>query len=282
MIFKTNKTKSSLLCLGGFFLLSFSLRAQFVNWNKPFQFGESITYEIRYNWGFVWLDAGTVNFSVNRGEHMGEPVFQFDGNGKTYKKYDWIYKVRDTYQAKADTSRLIPKRFKRNVHEGRSIYSDQALFDQKKGAAYNFFKKANKDIQRDTVPLVDSLYDVLSMIYFSRCIDWDEYKLGDKIPIRLYLDAEVYFTHITYMGKASKEVEGLGEVRCILFKPQLIEGTIFPGGDNMTVWVTDDRNKIPVYIETPILVGNIKVSLLEAKGLKYPKDFERIVKKEEN
>jgi hypothetical protein len=273
MIHTKPKRLSSFLRVGGFFLLlvlSSSLYGQKVNWNKPFQIGESITYEIKYNWGLIWLNAGTVNFSVNAGEHLGESVFQFDSFGSTYKKYDWVYKVRDTYQALADTSRLKPRRFKRDVIEGRTIYSEQVLFDLEKRKAFNFKTKAKKSLALDTVGLVDDVYDVLSMIYYARCIQWDTYKVGDKVPIRIFLDAEVHTTHITYLGNETIEVEGMGPVDCIVFKPQLIEGTIFPGGGDMTVWVTNDRNKIPVFIQTPIIVGNIKVNLIEAKGLKFP------------
>ena len=273
MILPIHKRLPSLLRLGGFFLLlgiAQSSSAQLVNWNKPFQIGESISYDIKYNWGFIWLEAGTVNFSVNLGEHLEEPVFQFDSYGTTYKKYDWIYKVRDTYQALADTSRLSPRRFKRDVQEGRTIYSEQVHFNHELNKAFNFYKKPKKELRQDTVGLVDDVYDVLSMIYFARCIEWNEYSVGEKVPIQIFLDAEIFKTHITYLGKEKIEVEALGEVDCIVFKPHLIEGTIFPGDGEMTVWVTDDQNKIPVFIETPILVGNIKVMLKEAKGLKYP------------
>jgi hypothetical protein len=40
----------------------------------------------------------------------------------------------------------------------------------------------------------------------------------------------------------------------------------------MTVWVSDDKNKIPIYIETPISVGTIKVHLMSYKGLRNPEE----------
>ncbi len=85
---------------------------------------------------------------------LEESVFQFDSFGSTYKKYDWVYKVRDTYQALADTSRLKPRRFKRDVIEGRTIYSEQVLFDLEKRKAFNFKTKAKKSLALDTIGLV--------------------------------------------------------------------------------------------------------------------------------
>jgi hypothetical protein len=74
------------------------------------------------------------------------------------------------------------------------------------------------------------------------------------------------------MGKEIIKSELLGQVRCIKFRPKLIEGTLFKGGEEMVVWVTDDENKMPVYVETPILIGTIKVNLLKYTGLRNKLD----------
>ena len=50
----------------------------------------------------------------------------------------------------------------------------------------------------------------------------------------------------------------------------MVQGTIFRGNEDVLVWVTDDANKIPVYIEAKIILGSVKAYLLEAKGLKNP------------
>ena len=40
--------------------------------------------------------------------------------------------------------------------------------------------------------------------------------------------------------------------------------------EDVVVWVTDDDNRIPVYIEAKILVGTVKAYLKETKGLRNP------------
>ena len=55
-----------------------------------------------------------------------------------------------------------------------------------------------------------------------------------------------------------------GEKReCWVFKPLLIEGTVFKEGENMTVYVSKDEKKIPIYIETDLVVGKAKVFLID-------------------
>ena len=83
----------------------------------------------------------------------------------------------------------------------------------------------------------------------------------------MYLDDVVYPIYLTYLGKEKIKTK-YGTYNTLKFRPKLIEGTIFTGGEKMTVYVTDDQNKIPVYIETPIIVGTIKVYLYAAKGLR--------------
>jgi hypothetical protein len=52
--------------------------------------------------------------------------------------------------------------------------------------------------------------------------------------------------------------------------PDLVAGTIFDKNSDMTVWVTDDKNRVPVLVEAKILVGYVKALLLTTEGLRYP------------
>ena len=61
-----------------------------------------------------------------------------------------------------------------------------------------------------------------------------------------------------------------GKFNAIKFKPLLIKGTIFTGGEKMTAWVSDDPNHILLRAESPIAVGNIKVDMMGYSGLRYP------------
>jgi hypothetical protein len=85
----------------------------------------------------------------------------------------------------------------------------------------------------------------------------------------MFLDDEVFNMYIRYLGKEDIKTR-YGKFRAIKFKPLLIKGTIFEGGEKMTVWVSDDANKIPVRIESPITVGSVKVDMMGYKNLRYP------------
>jgi hypothetical protein len=236
--------------------------------NKAFKAGEELNYHIEYNWGPFWVEAGKVSFTVNEKEWLGKTYFNYKGVGSTYPKYDWFFKVRDRYESYTDTSTLKPVRFLRDVSEGSNYYYEENLFFPSKNKVYTYLKKGKKEAIRDTVAMKDCTFDVLSLIYYSRNIDFSNYKVNDTIPLKIFLDNEVHEIYIRYLGKEIYKSPYLGTFNCIKFSAMLIEGTIFKSGEHMKVYVTDDLNKIPLYIESKILVGNIKVYLKEYKNLR--------------
>lgn len=237
--------------------------------NNCFKAGEDLHFQIYYNWGAIWMAAGEANFSVQLNELNNKDVFHFTGLGATYPKYDWFYKVRDKYESYADTTNLKPLRFKREANEGGSFTYDDYIFNHKQGKVYTVERRNKKPVKVDSVKITKCTNDVMTAIYYARCLDFSKYKPGDTIPITFILDGELFPSYIRYMGKEIIKSELLGNVRCIKFRPKLIEGTIFKGGEGMTVWVTDDENKIPVYVETPIIVGTVKVKLFKYNNLRH-------------
>jgi hypothetical protein len=230
-----------------------------------FKSGETLVYEIYYHWGLIWANAGMAKFSVQPDQYRNKKVFRFVGEGTTYSSYDWVFKVRDKFESWVDTASLKPHRYVRNTSEGNTkTYNDSYFnFNRKEAVCYKVEKERT---QKDTIKIGACTFDVLTMIYYARCIDYNNYAPDTKIPISLYLDGEVYDNlYIRYMGK-EKITTDLGEMNCIKFKPLLIAGTIFSGGEEMTVWVTDDEKKIPVYIKTPIVVGEIQAKIKEIKN----------------
>lgn len=250
--------------------ITVSAQQQCVVEKKSFKAGEEFGYKIFYNWGAIWMEAGESSFSVFLNKINEKSVYHFVGLGSTYPKYDWFYKVRDRYESYADTSTLKPLRFIREAKEGGTYTFDDYVFDRHKKKVYTSSKRNKKATKLDSIKINECTNDVLTAIFYARCLDFSNYKPKDTIPINFVLDGEVFPSYIRYLGKETIKSDLLGNVRCIKFSPKLIEGTIFKGGEGMTVWVTDDENKMPVYVETPIIVGTVKVRLYKYTGLKYP------------
>jgi hypothetical protein len=226
--------------------------------NKTTQSGEVLTYKIYYTLAGIYANTAEVTFSNTLEKLNNKPVYHFVGNGKTYPSYDWFFKVRDVYESFVDTATMLPYKFIRNISEGKNKMYHQAIFNQTNNTAISTQK---------LIKTPASVQDVLSSIYYARNIDFANAKINDKIYFNMYLDDVVYPIYLTYLGKSTIKTK-FGTYNTLKFRPKLIEGTIFKGGEKMTVYVTDDENKIPVYIETPIIVGTIKVYFFAAKGLR--------------
>jgi Protein of unknown function (DUF3108) len=228
--------------------------------NQAFQAGESITFKVYYTLAGVYIAAGEATFTVVLEELSGKPVYHVTGTGKNYSFLDNFFKVRDKYESFIDTATLQPLKFIRNVSEG----------SYRKYENVSFNKTAHTAITNSGVfKTPDCIQDVLSTMYYARNIDFDKMKPGDKIPFSMFLDNQVYDLYIRYVGKEIIKTK-YGKFRAIKIKPLLIKGTIFEGGEKMTVWISDDSNHIPVRVESPISVGSVKVDMMDFKNRRTP------------
>lgn len=227
--------------------------------NTSFISGEALNYHVYYTLAGIYVYGGEANFNISLERYGNKPVYHIDATGKTNSFFDGFFKVRDHYESYIDTATLKPYRFVRNILEG----------DFKKFETVTFNDAANTATsQGGTFKVPECIQDVLSAIYYSRNIDFNKYKPGAKIPFNMFIDDKVYPLYIRYMGKEKIKTK-YGKFNAIRFKPMLIEGSVFSGGEKMNVWVSDDATRIPVRIETPISVGSVKVDMMGYRNTRY-------------
>lgn len=228
--------------------------------NRSFRVNEKVNYKVFYSIAGIYLDAGDATFSSTLKKLNNRPVFHVVADGKTNPRYDWIFKVRDRYESFIDTASMQPLKFIRNVSEG----------SYKKYENVTFNRDANTAVTNEGVYKVPNcVQDVISSIYYARNIDFNKYKPGDRINFSMFLDNELYSMYIRYLGKETVKTK-YGKFRAIKFKPLLLKGSIFEGGEKMTVWVSDDANHLPLRIESPISVGSVKIDMMQYDNLRYP------------
>lgn len=264
------KSVNKYIILLVFVLFGLNAKSQCQLNNISFSFGEKITYQVYYNWAFIWLSAGEVYFQVKDKKIDNRAVYHFDSYGRSHKEYDWFFKVRDHFQSYVDSATFKPLYFHRNSMEGGYFVNNKYRFDHKNKLIYSAIESTKIKYYEDTLKMPDCIFDVLSIIYYSRNIDYSKYEVNEKIPIRLVIDNEIFELYIRYLGKEVIKTRNGEKFNCIKFRPLLVEGTIFSEGEHMNVWVTDDKNKIPVLVEAKILVGSIKAYLDTYEGTRYP------------
>jgi len=228
--------------------------------NTAFQAGEQVTMIVYYSTLGMYVGAGEAKFSTSLERFNGKPVYHCVGTGTTYPFFDNFFKLRDRYETYIDTASMLPVKFVRNVDEdGYKIYNN-VTFNHDAGTAVS---------THGVFKVTSCIQDVISSVYYARNIDFTKYKPGDKVPFDMFLDDEIYHLYLRYEGRENIKTK-YGKFHAIKFKPLLIKGSIFQGGEKMNVWVSDDKNRILLRAESPIAVGSIKVDMMGYKNLRYP------------
>jgi len=228
--------------------------------NNAFKADEEVRMKVFYSTLGMYVGAGEAVFTSSLERYNGKPVYHLVGTGSTYSFFDGFFKVRDRYESYIDTADLLPYRFVRNINEGGYKKYNNVTFnhDAKTAVSTNGVFKITECIQ-----------DVVSMVYYCRNINFDKYKVNDKILFDMFLDDEVFNMYIRYMGKETIKTR-YGTFNAIKIRPLLLKGTIFEDGEKMTAWLSDDPNHVLLRAESPIAVGSIKVDMMSYKNLRYP------------
>ena len=248
--------KTYVLALFAFFLIfeSFSQEK-----TAAFKDGEWLRYKMSYS-GF--LRAGTAILEVEETVLNGNKVFYTKGSGWTSGLIKWFFKVEDVYESYFDKDTIKPYVFKRKIDEGGYKKHRITNFDYIANKAYvqDFLK------QKDTTIPFSNVQDILSSFYYLRNQDVKGLKRGDEIAIDMFMDSQVYPFKLRFLGKEVLNTR-FGKIKTIVFRPLVQSGRIFKAQESVTIWITDDSNKIPIKMNADLTVGSLRAELEAYKGL---------------
>lgn len=234
---------------------------------KPtFKIGEKLNYDIYYNWGLIWIKAGEFTSSVSLKKLGNNQFYWFDLKGKSLKSHDWIYKFNDHIQGYADMESFKPYWAENNMFNDGSQYYENYTIDGSKGRIYSITKSDKFPLKKDTLKYTNSFFDIAGASYYLRSIDYSHIKPNEKITFSVISDNEFHPLYLRYLGKEQVILHNNSVYNCLKLKLLVIKGDVFDGGEAITVWITNDENHIPVQFEAKILVGAIKVYIVEAEN----------------
>ncbi|MFW6224129.1 MAG: DUF3108 domain-containing protein [Bacteroidota bacterium] len=252
------------------FLISFSAMAQDElrhDPNRAFSPGEYLKFRIYYH-SFVTgnISAGyaTLKIQEETEELYGRETMHIIGDGNTSAGLGLFYKIDNHYETFLDTRTLAPWKFIRRVNDCGYIIDHDTYFDQRKSVAYF---RDNKNEKRKTVNTTKYVQDVVSLIYYARTLDYSNAKEGDIFSVDFMIDDTTYTASIQYNGIENVTTK-LGKFRCIKIIPLLEMSDVFDEEDPMVLYVTDDKNRIPLFGESELKIGSIRLELEEYEGLR--------------
>lgn len=236
-----------------------------------FQSGEKVKFNVYYNWGFIWIHAGNIDFSVADCVYDGKPSYSLTLAGSSTKAFDNMYCIRDTFETFVDVDSFYPRYYSETKHED-SYYSNlkykyEPLVDSTI-IELDWTKKTRRTF--DTLTIDKQTYDLISCCYKIRNIDVHSVKVDQTVPFSMLLDKDVYNLGLTYKGRTSLKLKNGERYNVLKFIPQVVTGDLFKKEDDMVIYVSDDDNHIPLMVEAKVKFGCIKAMLCSAENTKYP------------
>jgi hypothetical protein len=223
--------------------------------NNAFSINEKLFFDVKY--GFVL--AGKATMSVAREKKIaGRDVYHIIFEVNSTKDFDKVYKVRDRYETYIDKEGLFPWRFEQHIREGKYSRDFSAVFDHRKLIART---------PKGEYKIPKYVNDILSAFYYARTLNYDTMKVGDITRLQNFYKDKVYPLDVLYKGKDIVETKA-GKFRCIVVEPIIVEGGLFKSEGNIQIWLTDDEIRMPVKVQTRIIIGAIDAELIKYEGLK--------------
>ncbi len=227
-------------------------------------YGDREYFKFRVHYGFV--TAGYATLKVNDATINGKEVFHVRGYGETVGVSKLFFKVKDDYQSYIDKEKNIPYRFIRKIDEGGYTKDIQIDFNHSSNRATVNDKKSDEitvfSFPRETQDMISAFY------YLRNKLETENIKEGDVVEMNMFFDKENYKFRLKFLGKEILDTN-FGRVRTLIFRPYVQSGRVFKEKESLTVWISDDKNKIPLLIKADLAVGSLKATLTEFKGLQH-------------
>src|SRR6478672_5049150 len=245
----------------GIIALLFLVTVSFTSQKDPaFDTGEWFKFRIHY--GFV--TAGYATLEVKESVRNNKKVFHAIGKGYTTGLSKVFFKVEDTYESYFDKVSGKPYQFVRKIDEGGYTKNQEGFFNQDKNT---ILVKDYKNKNESTFSTPENVQDILSTFYYLRKHpSIDRLKVGESIAIDMFFDDETTKFKLKFIGREDIDSK-FGTVSTMIFRPLVQSGRVFKEQESLTVWISDDENKIPIRIKAELAVGSIKADLESFKGL---------------
>lgn len=224
----------------------------------PFHVGEKVEFDVTY----FNITAGVIRMSVLPMVTVnGKKAYHFMVNGNSNSFFSKIYAVDDKLETYLSYDEMIPLSLLVSIKESKQLAEARTFFDWKTNKASYWQKRITKEkgerskkIDWDILPYSQN---VLSVSYYLRTFKMVP---GKKFVIRVADEGK----NNVYAGEViRREVlkTPVGDLKTVVVSPKVqADGEFKPIGD-VTLWFTDDDQKLLVRLESKIKIGTIVAKL---------------------
>ncbi len=240
--------------------------AQVKTINTPFKPGEKLTYVVSYNMKGIKTELAGINMEVIDVPGKKKPINRLKFTVNTPTSWDDYVKVRHAYQTYIDVSSLRPLLMAQDSDIKGQITKAKYKFKTKSNLAELEVTKNNDPTYTKTIHIKKNTFDVVSLLYYSRSINYSAMTIGNSTPLNLLILERLVDLELKLVKKENIEVKGMGLKPC--YKVAVILSRKFVVEPDVNyIWFTADENQIPVQIETKYKEGKALVKLIDYQAL---------------
>ncbi|BAO54565.1 DUF3108 domain-containing protein [Nonlabens marinus] len=224
--------------------------------------GEWFKFRIHYG----MFNASYATLEVKDTKLNGKKVYHLKGKGKSTGLMHLFFEVNDRYESYIDKETGAPYRFIRDIDEGGHTKDIQIDFDHATKVATINNKKRKEITQMSIKP---GTQDMISAFYHLRnIVDATKLKKNDEFIVPMFFDNENYDFKMKFLEREVVRTK-FGKINALKFRPYVQSGRVFEEEESLTVWISDDENKLPLKIQAKLAVGSLTADLDAFKGLSH-------------
>lgn len=222
---------------------------------------ESLHYVISYKWGLIHKDAGEATLSLKRSGDCYNLMLA----AKTKPWADKFYQVRDTLIGKMNISDLKPLSYSKIAHEKGRYYRDDISYSYSGNKASGYckilrtLKNGYVDIREKKLSALGPVYDMLSVFYYLRTIDFANLNKGKKIKATVFSGSAAETITIHSLGKEKIKLRDKSEQEAYHIQFTFTTDGKKKSSDDIDTWISADSCHIPLYMVGKLPVGQVRV-----------------------
>ena len=229
--------------------------------NTAFKAGETLTYDLYFNWKFIWVKCGAAHYTMRAATYQGQPALRNDLLFTSNKRCDLLFTMRDTLISYI-TPQLVPLYFRKGALEGKHYTVDEVWYTYPHGRSHvkQHFLNRHGQWSEHHHESDECNYDMLSILSLARTFNTADYRVGQRIHFPMATGKKVEQQTLVYRGKEDFEANDNNIYRCLVFSLLYYE---VQGKDKelLRFYVTDDTRHIPVRIDFYLRFGTAKAFL---------------------
>jgi hypothetical protein len=250
-------------------LLLTSISAQCTYKNTAFKSGEFLSYNLYYNWQFVWVKAGSASMSTVQSHYAGKPAYRASILTRGNERVDEMFVLRDTLLCYSSLE-MAPLYYRKGAREGKRYTVDEVFYNYDEGRCNVKQHRQYNDGTHKwlTNSYTDCIYDMMNMFLRARSFNPEGWSKGYVLNFPIADGNGRNPAQLRYRGKTVVKGDNGVKYRCLQLSYMELEKGKYK--EIVRFYITDDNNHIPVRLDMFLRFGSAKAFIVNMRGIRNP------------